>query len=555
MNSGPILVVLFLLCALLSCKTEEEILDLQEGKIESEFHREHTGQALFLEQAVRREALSPDAFIHSIVLEDGMDFNVMLFLEKTLTYYQKQLAPALSVNEFCKRGNFHITFYVDGKEIYQEALTPGAGSCWFKNSTTAYRIPFLSSTNEDSWGRFLWMRFMKKEGGEEALEAGRHRLRVEFRPYVEVEEMKIGELIAAGELDVQLSKKEIKEKDLMIQRIRPNSGWQVSEASYDQEKIRQLNKKIAQEQFREITSLIVIQEGDLLIEEYFNEADRKTLHDTRSVGKSFASALTGIAIKEGHLADAQVRISDFYKLKNYKNYHAEKENITLQQLLSMSCPLDGNDMNAASPGNEENMYPTDDWVKFTLDLPVRPSQGEAVGWNYFTAGVVLLGDILHQSVPEGLEQYSKMKLFGPLKVDQYQWQYTPQGVANTAGGLRMTALDLARFGQLYQDRGRIDGQQVIPEEWVAASLSRIAGLPESAGGGAYGYLFWIKHYEIDGQVHEVAYASGNGGNKIFIFKDLPYVIVITATAYNQPYAHVQVDKMMQQYILPALLVP
>ena len=69
----------------------------------------------------------------------------------------------------------------------------------------------------------------------------------------------------------------------------------------------------------------------------------------------------------------------------------------------------------------------------------------------------------------------------------------------------------------------------------------------------YGYLFWNKVYTVDGKDYEVSFCSGNGGNKIFIFKDPPYVIVITASAYGMPTAHPNVDSMMLNYILPALL--
>ncbi|UZJ63126.1 hypothetical protein OKW96_11385 [Sphingobacterium sp. KU25419] len=64
--------------------------------------------------------------------------------------------------------------------------------------------------------------------------------------------------------------------------------------------------------------------------------------------------------------------------------------------------------------------------------------------------------------------------------------------------------------------------------------------------------FGIKTYSVDHKDYEVYYSSGNGGNKIFIFKDQPFVIVITSTAYNKPYGHTQVDKIMQDYLIPAL---
>jgi len=72
-------------------------------------------------------------------------------------------------------------------------------------------------------------------------------------------------------------------------------------------------------------------------------------------------------------------------------------------------------------------------------------------------------------------------------------------------------------------------------------------------GEYYGYLFWNKTYQIGGKTYEVYFCTGNGGNRIYIFKDLPLVVVITATAYRNGYVHGQADQMMEQYIIPAVL--
>lgn len=89
----------------------------------------------------------------------------------------------------------------------------------------------------------------------------------------------------------------------------------------------------------------------------------------------------------------------------------------------MSSASEGNDSDMDSEGNEENMYPSHDWVKFTLDLPVD-SVGNKEEWKYLTAGIVLLGDIMDKSVPGGLEKYAGKKLFKPLNIVNYEWQYT-----------------------------------------------------------------------------------------------------------------------------------
>ena len=103
------------------------------------------------------------------------------------------------------------------------------------------------------------------------------------------------------------------------------------------------------------------------------------------------------------------------------------------------------------------MYPTDNWVKFALDLPMTANKiGE--NWNYFTSGVVVAGDILDKSVPKGLENYADKKLFKPLGITNYKWQFTPQQKPSLAGGLRMKALDFAKFGQLYKNNGTWSGK-------------------------------------------------------------------------------------------------
>ncbi|UZJ63127.1 serine hydrolase [Sphingobacterium sp. KU25419] len=235
---------------------------------------------------------------------------------------------------------------------------------------------------------------------------------------------------------------------------------------------------------------MVLKNGELLIEEYFNGTNRNSLHDMRSVGKSFASTMMGMTIQEGYLKSEMQLLNEFYNLKSFKNYTPEKEQIALKDLLTMSSSFDGNDMDAGSPGNEENMYPTDNWVNFTLDLPIDQKKARAKTWDYFTAGVIILGDIIDQSVPTGLEKYADSHLFQPLGITHYKWQFTPQKVASTAGGLQLRSLDFAKYGQLYKNQGNWKGKQLLTKEWVDKSLFRQIAISENE---YYGYLFWNKN--------------------------------------------------------------
>ncbi|WP_224996077.1 serine hydrolase [Cesiribacter sp. SM1] len=518
--------------------------------ITSPLHKANIGKIRFAADIEPAEHYTEADFLDSFLLKRKADLNLLAFMDNSLTNYLHTLAPNLQPEQLVLQGNYQFTFYVDGQPIYQENLHPGAGSAQTKNTNTLLTVPLLSTQNEHIWSRFLWSRFLGS-GGEQVLTEGKHKLKIEIRPYVNNPELVVGEVIAAGQLELTIRKPQIDTSKVTLNKIIPAEGWAISKESFDSSKIRELKASIDEDMLIDITSLVVVKNGRLLIEEYFNGADRNTLHDTRSVGKSFASTLTGIALQEGHLAHVNQSLKEFYTLKNFAHYTPEKENITIKNLLSMSSAFDGNDALSLSPGNEENMYPTENWVKFTLDLPLDTAK-PAKAWKYFTAGVVLLGDILHKTVPGGLEKYANEKLFRPLGITAYKWQHTPQGVANTAGSLQMRSLDYAKYGQLYKNLGKWNNKQILSKDWVEETFTRHKAIPEREN-EYYGYLFWNKQFSVNGKPYEAFYSAGNGGNAIFIFKNLPLVVVITATAYGAPYSHSQVQEMMELYVLPAVI--
>jgi CubicO group peptidase (beta-lactamase class C family) len=519
--------------------------------ITSPLHQQNIGRVTFMEKPIPIEHYKQTDFLKQIELSETKDLSIRVFMANSLTNYLHRLSPELPPDELVKRGNYRFSFFVDGVLIYTENLHVGAGLTENKNSRTTLRVPLISSTGEDAWGIFMWNRFLMS-GGEDALGPGTHWLKIEIRPYLKTTELKVGDLIAEGSLQVTVAKPNIEESQIAIQTIKSAADWKISRDAYDKQKIRELNLKIAQNSFKEITSVVVIKNGKILIEEYFNGATRETLHDTRSVGKSFASTMTGMAIDDGFLKNENQTLREFYDLKKFANYSSKKDEVTIKSLLTMSAGFDADDNDQDSAGNEERMYPTGNWVKFALDLPMNDSKAATVSWSYFTAGVVVLGDILHRSVPDGLEKYAERKLFKPLGIREYKWEYTPQRLINTAGGLRMSSLDFAKFGQLYKNGGRWNGKQIVSRKWVEKTLTKHLKLPNDEN-GFYGYLFWNKTFTVNDRRFETFFATGNGGNKIFVFTEQPLVIVITATAYNKPYAHPQIDRMMERYILPAII--
>jgi CubicO group peptidase (beta-lactamase class C family) len=514
-------------------------------------HQANVGRIAFIAKPIPADSLNATDFLKTLELKETGDLAIRAFMGNSLTNYLHRLAPELSADELARNGNYQFSFFVDGALIDKELLHPAWIGAEDKRTKTVFGASFLNSANPEArWGA-IWHLFLLN-GGAQALTAGKHLLRLEMRPYLRTTELKVGDLIAAGDLQLTVMKPPVDEKTTAIQPIQAGSGWRISRDTYDKEMIRELKRKIAETVYKQITSVIVIKNGELLIEEYFNGANRNTVHNTRSVGKSFTSTMMGIAINDGYIKDENQTLRDFYDLRKFANYSPKKESVTIRSLLTMSSGFDADDDDDDSPGNEEKMYPTSDWVRFALDLRMDDKTAVGEKWRYFTAGMIVLGDIINKSVPGGLEAYADHKLFRPLGITKYEWGYTPQKVPNTAGGLTMSALDFAKYGQLYQNGGRWDGKQIIPRAWVEKTFTKQV----RRGPGEdeyYGYLFWYGLLNNKGKQHEVFFATGNGGNKIFVFKDQPLVVVITATAYGKWYMHRQATSMMERYILPALI--
>ena len=543
----------FLASVLLPLGLFGQVADLVKPEgIKTTLHQNKLGRVFFTQKYIPTSALKEADFLESYTLTNKSNLFFTAFLGNSMTNYLHRLQPDLTADSLVKVGNYQFTFFIDGKQIYQSNLWPGAPQARMQDTAMVLNRALVDNEKgSGSWSESFWNRFLYN-GGDAALNDGKHLLRMEIRPYLKSRELKVGDIIAAGDLALEvLRHPKIDVSTISLTKVMPYNGLPVSNASFDQNKIKELKGNIDEGVFKKISSVVVIKNGKLLIEEYFNEKNRNSLHDTRSVGKSFASTMVGIAIRDGYLKDENQTLKDFYQLKSFANFSLPKENTSIRELLTMSSGFAGNDNDDQSPGNEENMYPSPDWVKFALDLPFDSNKPDGE-WRYFTAGVVLLGDILNKQVNGGLEAYAAERLFKPLGITNYQWQYTPQQVPNTAGGIQMNALDFAKYGQLYKNGGQWNKQQIIPKAWVDKSFSKQKQIPERDQ-EFYGYLFWNKSFQVNGKAYEAFYCAGNGGNYILVFKDLPLVIVVTATAYGMPYADPQVAKMLSEYILPAVV--
>ena len=116
----------------------------------------------------------------------------------------------------------------------------------------------------------------------------------------------------------------------------------------------------------------------------------------------------------------------------------------------------------------------------------------------------------------------------------------------------MRPRSMARFGQLYLQKGMWNGEQLISKKWVEESTKAHMSADTQLDRD-YGYYWWRETFPIDNRWIETYFASGNGGNKIYVFPTEDLVVAITASAYDRSYGHPQVRMMMNKYILPAVI--
>jgi CubicO group peptidase (beta-lactamase class C family) len=164
----------------------------------------------------------------------------------------------------------------------------------------------------------------------------------------------------------------------MTESVPPNAqpdGWATASPQADNlsaARLQAMASAIQAGTFKQITSLLIARHGKLLYEAYFDGSDQATLRNTRSVTKTITGMLVGIAIDQGLLASVDAPILSFFQDKQpVQHPDPRKEQITLEDLLTMSSLLECDDWNSFSRGNEERMYLIEDWVQFTLDLPIK----------------------------------------------------------------------------------------------------------------------------------------------------------------------------------------
>lgn len=296
---------------------------------------------------------------------------------------------------------------------------------------------------------------------------------------------------------------------------------------------------------RGVHSLLILRHGELVHEEYFNGSTPTHSHQLRSVTKSVASLLAGIAIGRG-LLDESDRVIDV--LPDYVSTDDSdlKRKMTVRDVLSMRAGLAWKQW--GYPDDEHtnhNMVDAKDWIRFVLDLPLAHPPGAA--FNYSDGVANLIAAMLDARTGATTAQFARANLFDALGIDSAQWWGSdPDGRVATAWGLKLTSRDLARFGELVNAGGTIDGRTIVSNTYLERALQPIS--KNIAGRWHYGYFWWMLDVE---EPNTRIYAGRGLGNQMLVM--IPESdIVIVMTAWNRA-QNGQLERFMGDAIVPISL--
>ena len=262
-----------------------------------------------------------------------------------------------------------------------------------------------------------------------------------------------------------------------------------------------------------VKAVIILRHGLLAVERYFRGAGPDRLHNMKSASKSLLSTLVGIAVAEGEL-DLGTPIAPL--LGRSGADEGDRGSITVQHLLTMSSGLE-----STSFGNYGNWVSSRDWVANALERPMEFSPGEV--FRYSTGNTHLLSAALTAATGRSTLDYARAKLFEPMGIERSSWDRDPQGIYLGGNNLSVTPRAMARFGQLYLDRGRWGEAQIVDWRWIDDSIEPWATSSWSRRG--YGYLWWLRPDDERGAYN----ASGHGGQYVYVSPAWDLVVVINST--------------------------
>jgi CubicO group peptidase (beta-lactamase class C family) len=302
-----------------------------------------------------------------------------------------------------------------------------------------------------------------------------------------------------------------------------------------------------------IDALLVVKDGKIVSEGYFNGFTADHPHNVMSVSKSLLSAIAGVALHKGYINGLDQKVLDYFPEYIYEGMDPRKYDITVRHLLNMRMGIEHEAHDDYRVYRE--LYNSDNWIEMTIAYPLIYDPGERMRYNTFTTH--LLSGVITRATGMNTHDFGFYHLFKPLGIDVDFWEQDPQGIYFGGNSMYLTPREMAAFGFLYLNDGMQDGEQIIPMDWVLFSRSPTTDLTHPNEWGAmknynYANLWWLGQFNQ----YDCFMAIGYGGQYIFIFP-VPDLIVVSTADYDLPPEAATeqewaVQNLVTGYILPSL---
>jgi CubicO group peptidase (beta-lactamase class C family) len=344
-----------------------------------------------------------------------------------------------------------------------------------------------------------------------------------------------------------------------------DDGWRTADAAgqkLDVSKLQTMFDHILAGEYKNISSVLVVKDGALVVEEYFprTEADRRaqafrrvTPVEITSATKSITSILIGIAIDKKLIRSVDEKISKLLPQYAEVLNDPERSNLCLRHLLTMSAGLSWDEW--SYPYTDERnshiqMLRAADPIRFVLEQKLTGTPGTRFAYS---SGVALvLGEIIHKVSGLAVDKFAEKNLFGPLGITDFYWSKYPREILQTGGGLFLRPRDMAKIGLLFLNDGRSRGKQVVSPEWIRESTTNYISpgqIPSAAKADGYGYQWWLSSFDLGGKKIPSYSARGRGGQFILVVPSEQLVAVFTGPPDNP--LTFQPLELAERFILPA----
>ena len=246
----------------------------------------------------------------------------------------------------------------------------------------------------------------------------------------------------------------------------PTEGWLTArpeEVGIDSEML-EAAVNIIRDGERVVDSVLVVKDGYLVVDVYFEPFTKGERHKIYSCTKSVVSTLIGIAIEEGHIVGLNQTMLDFFPERTPQNMSAWKEEMTLEDLLTMTAGFDAKDSWLYDWVGLDRMHESSDALQYVLDLNVIEEPGSR--FEYTNGVSHLLSCIINETTGTSALEYAMDSLFTPMGIDDVVWESDSWGRNWGYSTLYLTPHDMAKFGYLFLNGGFWDGGQIVSESWV-----------------------------------------------------------------------------------------